>query len=68
MTMTERAMAVRPPTAESLPTAREPGANGQQLQQIAANGLVEMYFRANNTRAHGLAVEFTDVDRLDIEL
>jgi len=27
-----------------------------------------MYFRTNNSRAHGLGVEFTDVERLDIEL
>ncbi|WP_237532581.1 hypothetical protein [Streptomyces sp. SID8352] len=39
-----------------------------QLRQIAAEGLAQMYFRANNTRAHGLDVEFTDVERLDIEL
>jgi hypothetical protein len=44
------------------------GANEQQLQQIAADGLAQMYFRANNSRAHGLGVEFTDVERLDIEL
>ncbi|MBB6440190.1 hypothetical protein HNQ79_006723, partial [Streptomyces candidus] len=40
----------------------------QQLHQIAADGLAQMYFRANNSRAHGLGVEFTDVERLDIEL
>ncbi|MGW1895401.1 hypothetical protein ACWCP6_34950 [Streptomyces sp. NPDC002004] len=27
-----------------------------------------MYFRANNTRAHGLGVEFTDMEQIDIEL
>ncbi|MFD4540134.1 hypothetical protein ACFWPD_10090 [Streptomyces bauhiniae] len=49
-------------------TAREQGATEQQLQHIATDGLARMYFRANNSRAHGLGVEFTDVERLDIEL
>ncbi|MFG2600675.1 hypothetical protein [Streptomyces sp. NPDC048462] len=39
-----------------------------QLRQIAADGLARMYFRANNSRAHGLGVEFTDVEQLGIEL
>ncbi|MGV9881111.1 hypothetical protein [Streptomyces sp. NPDC003006] len=46
----------------------EQGANEQQLQQIAADSLAQMYFRANNSRTHELGVEFTDVKRLDIEL
>ncbi|MEV8529250.1 XRE family transcriptional regulator [Streptomyces sp. NPDC052000] len=58
-----------PPTfADQLFTAREQGANEDQLRQIAADGLAKMYFRANDSRAHGLGVEFTDVERLDIEL
>jgi hypothetical protein len=60
--------ALPPQWADRLFTAREQGANEQQLQQIAADGLAQMYFRANNSRAHGLGVEFTDVERLDIEL
>ncbi|MGW3982815.1 telomere-protecting terminal protein Tpg [Streptomyces mirabilis] len=60
--------ALPPEWADRLFTAREQGANEQQLQQIAADGLAQMYFRANNSRAHGLGVEFTDVERLDIEL
>ncbi|WP_370424250.1 XRE family transcriptional regulator (plasmid) [Streptomyces sp. QH1-20] len=60
--------ALPPQWADRLFTAREQGANEQQLQQIAADGLAEMYFRANNTRANGLGVEFTDVERLDIQL
>ncbi|MFF4756876.1 hypothetical protein ACWD5R_44710 [Streptomyces sp. NPDC002514] len=51
-----------------VPTAREQGATEQQLQRIAAEGLAEMYFRAGNTRAHGLGVEFTDVERIEIGL
>ncbi|MDX3378785.1 XRE family transcriptional regulator [Streptomyces sp. ME02-6991-2A] len=60
--------ALPPQWADRLFTAREQGANEQQLQQIAADGLAQMYFRANNSRAHGLDVEFTDMERLDIEL
>ncbi|MEV8530161.1 XRE family transcriptional regulator [Streptomyces sp. NPDC052000] len=60
--------ALPPAFADQLFTAREQGAGEQQLQQIAADGLAQMYFRANNSRAHGLGVEFTDVERLDIEL
>ncbi|MFE7400091.1 telomere-protecting terminal protein Tpg [Streptomyces sp. NPDC057557] len=60
--------ALPPQWADRLFTAREQGANEQQLQQIAADGLAQMYFRANNSRAHGLGVEFTDVERIDIEL
>ncbi|MGW1007686.1 telomere-protecting terminal protein Tpg [Streptomyces sp. NPDC002520] len=60
--------ALPPEYADQLFTAREQGANEDQLRQIAADGLARMYFRANNSRAHGLGVEFTDVERLDIEL
>ncbi|MFE0872894.1 hypothetical protein [Streptomyces rochei] len=49
-------------------TAKDQGATEQQLQQIAAEGLAQMYFRANNTRALGRGVEFTDVEHIDIEL
>ncbi|MFD8233026.1 telomere-protecting terminal protein Tpg [Streptomyces sp. NPDC001443] len=60
--------ALPPEYADRLFTAREQGATEQQFQQIAADGLAQMYFRANNSRAYGLGVEFTDVDRLDIEV
>ncbi|MFI8917155.1 telomere-protecting terminal protein Tpg [Streptomyces sp. NPDC053513] len=60
--------ALPPEYADQLFNAREQGAGEDQLRQIAAEGLARMYFRANNTRAHGLDVEFTDVERLDIEL
>ncbi|MYY85535.1 MULTISPECIES: XRE family transcriptional regulator [unclassified Streptomyces] len=60
--------ALPPQWADRLFTAREQGANEQQLQQIAADGLAHMYFRANDSRAHGLGVEFTDVEHLEIEL
>lgn len=60
--------ALPPQFADRLFTAKDQGATEQQLQQIAAEGLAQMYFRANNTRAHGLGVEFTDVEHIDIEL
>jgi transcriptional regulator with XRE-family HTH domain len=60
--------ALPPRWADRLFTAREQGANERQLQRIAAEGLAEMYFRNNNTRAHGLGVEFTDVEHIEIGL
>ncbi|MEV6162310.1 XRE family transcriptional regulator [Streptomyces sp. NPDC052052] len=60
--------ALPPVYADRLFTAREQGAGEQQLQRIAAEGLAQMYFRANNTRADGLGVEFTDVEHIEIEL
>lgn len=60
--------ALSPEFADRLFTAREQGATEKQLQQIAADGLAQMYFRASNTRAHGLGVEFTDVEHIQIEL
>ncbi|MFE9360370.1 telomere-protecting terminal protein Tpg [Streptomyces olivaceoviridis] len=60
--------ALPPEFADRLFTARDQGATERQLQQIAAEGLARMYFRANNTRAHGLGVEFTDIEQIEIEL
>jgi hypothetical protein len=60
--------ALPPEFADRLFTAREQGATERQLEQIAAEGLAQMYFRANNTRAHGLGVEFTDIEDIGIEL
>jgi hypothetical protein len=60
--------ALPPRWAERLFQARDAGATEDQLLQIAAEGLAEMYFRADNTRAQGLDVEFTDVDQIDISL
>ncbi|MFD3503899.1 telomere-protecting terminal protein Tpg [Streptomyces sp. NPDC058642] len=60
--------ALPPQWADRLFTAREQGANEQQLHQIAADGLAQMYFRRNNTRAAGLDVEFTDVEHIRIVL
>ncbi|MCX4971046.1 XRE family transcriptional regulator [Streptomyces sp. NBC_00654] len=60
--------ALPPEFADQLFNAREQGKTEDQLRQIAADGLARMYFRANNSRAQGLGVEFTDVERLNIEL
>ncbi|NEB03724.1 XRE family transcriptional regulator [Streptomyces sp. SID13726] len=60
--------ALPPRWADRLFEARDAGATEQQLQRIAADGLAEMYFRNNNTRAHGLGVEFTDVEHIRIDL
>lgn len=60
--------ALPPVFADRLFTAREQGASERQLQQIAAEGLAQMYFRAGDSRAHGLGVEFTDVEHVEIEL
>ncbi|MFG2640141.1 hypothetical protein ACGFYP_04065 [Streptomyces sp. NPDC048370] len=49
------------------PRSRRPR-RAASLRQVAADGLVRMHFRANDTRARGLGVEFTDVVRLDIEM
>lgn len=54
--------------ADRLFEARDAGATEQQLQRIAAEGLAEVYFRAGNTRATGLGVEFTDMEHIQIEL
>ncbi|MFB7825303.1 telomere-protecting terminal protein Tpg [Streptomyces hydrogenans] len=57
-----------PEYAERLYAAREAGDTEDQLRQIAAEGLAEVYFRANNTRAAGLEVVLNDVLDLDIQL
>lgn len=60
--------ALPPRWAERLFQARDAGATEDQLLRITAEGLGEMYFRADNTRAQGLTVEFTDVEQIDISL
>lgn len=58
-----------PPTyAARLFDAQDAGANEQQLREIAAEGLGHMYFRDNGRRAHGLDVEFTDVEYVEVDL
>ncbi|MEV6115884.1 hypothetical protein AB0L59_26075 [Streptomyces sp. NPDC052109] len=44
------------------------GATGPQLPRIAAEGPAEARIRAGIARAHGVGVEYTDAERIDIEL
>jgi hypothetical protein len=37
-------------------------------RDLTAQALGEVYFRDNGRRAHGLDVEFTDVQHIDFEL
>ena len=59
--------ACRPHYAARLFDAQDAGATEQQLQEIAAEGLQEIYFQDGGRRAHGLLVEFTDIDYLDVD-
>ncbi|MFE9968925.1 telomere-protecting terminal protein Tpg [Streptomyces sp. NPDC005525] len=58
-----------PPTyAARLFEARDQGASDQQLQQIAAEGLQEAYFKDGGRRAAGLLVEYTDLEHIEFDL
>ncbi|MBA8948252.1 hypothetical protein FHS33_006725 [Streptomyces calvus] len=57
-----------PQYAARLFDAQDVGAGEQQLRAIAAEGLGEMYFRDGDRRAHGLEVEFTDLEHLEFDL
>ncbi|MFJ4519163.1 telomere-protecting terminal protein Tpg [Streptomyces sp. NPDC088816] len=61
-------LALPPQYAARLFDAQESGASEQQLRDIAAEGLGEIYFRDGGRRAHGLEIEFTDVEQLEFEL
>ncbi|MBG0850520.1 XRE family transcriptional regulator [Streptomyces spinoverrucosus] len=61
-------VALPPEYAARLFEAQQQGATEQQLRHIAAEGLGEIYFRDRNRRAHGLDVEFTDVEHIDFDL
>ncbi|MFJ4781478.1 telomere-protecting terminal protein Tpg [Streptomyces sp. NPDC088762] len=54
-----------PEYAARLFAAQESGAGEARLQQIAAEGLQEIYFKDNGARATSLLVEFTDIDYVD---
>ncbi len=56
-----------PPYAARLFDAQATGASEQQLQDIAAEGLQEIYFKDNARRADGLLVEFTDIDYVELD-
>ncbi|MEW2549719.1 XRE family transcriptional regulator [Streptomyces sp. NPDC047002] len=59
--------ALPPAYASRLFEAERTGATEQQLRDIAAEGLQEVYFRDNGRRADGLLVEFTDIDYLELD-
>lgn len=56
-----------PAYAARLFDAQASGATEQQLQRIAAEGLQEIYFKDRGRRAHDLAVEFTDIDYIELD-
>ncbi|MDH6223042.1 XRE family transcriptional regulator [Streptomyces sp. MJP52] len=62
-------VALPPQHAARLFDAQEAGAGDQQLQQIAAEALKEVYFQDSGRRAGSLEeVRFTDVEHLEFEL
>jgi hypothetical protein len=61
-------VALPPEYAARLFDARDAGGNEQQLRNIAAEGLGEIYFRDRGRRAHGLEVDFTDVEYVEFDL
>ncbi|WP_329324574.1 telomere-protecting terminal protein Tpg [Streptomyces luteogriseus] len=58
-----------PPTyAQRLFNAREAGASEQQMRQIIAEGLKDIYFQDSGSRALGLSdVTLNDIDYLDLD-
>jgi hypothetical protein len=61
-------VALPPQYAARLFETKEAGGTEQQLRDIAAEALGEVYFRDNGRRAHGLEVEFTDLEHLEFDL
>jgi hypothetical protein len=62
-------VALPPRYAARLFDAQEAGATDQQLQQIAAEALKEVYFQDNGRRAGQLEeVRFTDIEHLEFDL
>lgn len=58
--------ALPPAYAARLFEAKDAGATEQQLRDIAAEGLQEIYFKDRGRRAQDLLVEFTDIDYVEI--
>jgi transcriptional regulator with XRE-family HTH domain len=56
-----------PAYAARLFDAQAAGAGEQQLRAIAAEGLQEIYFKDRGRRAQDLAVEFTDIDYVELD-
>ncbi|WP_322872279.1 telomere-protecting terminal protein Tpg [Streptomyces goshikiensis] len=61
-------VALPPEFAGRLFDAQDAGASEQQLRDIAAEGLQEVYFKDRGRRAGGLLVEFTDIDHIEFDL
>ncbi|EFL36945.1 terminal protein TpgA1 [Streptomyces viridochromogenes DSM 40736] len=61
-------VALPPEYAARLFEARDAGRTEEQLRDIAAEGLQEIYFKDHGRRAQGLLVEFTDVEHLEFDL
>ncbi|MET9323689.1 XRE family transcriptional regulator [Streptomyces sp. NPDC003038] len=57
-----------PQYAHRLLTAQDAGAPETELRRIAAEGLQEVYFKDQGSRAQGLLVEFTDIDYIDVSI
>ncbi len=57
-----------PQHAARLFNAQDAGASEQQLRELAGQAFGEVYFRDGGRRAHGLDVEFTDIEQLEIDL
>ncbi|MEV5433183.1 XRE family transcriptional regulator [Streptomyces sp. NPDC052701] len=61
-------LALPPQQVARLFQAQDDGASEDQLRQVAAEALGEVYFRDSGRRAHGLEVELTDLLDLEFEL
>ncbi len=61
-------LALPPNHAARLLDAQDAGASEQQLRDLAAEALGEVYFRDAGRRAHGLQVELTDIEHLEFDL
>ncbi|AOP48154.1 telomere-protecting terminal protein Tpg [Streptomyces lydicus] len=59
--------ALPPRYAARLFDAETAGATEQQLRDIAAEGLQEIYFKDRGRRADGLQVEFTDIEYVELD-
>ncbi|TPQ23760.1 telomere-protecting terminal protein Tpg [Streptomyces sporangiiformans] len=55
-----------PEYARRLFDAQRQGVGDQQLREIVAEGLQEVYFKDNGRRAQDLEVAFTDIDYFDV--
>ncbi|MEU3356310.1 XRE family transcriptional regulator [Streptomyces sp. NPDC037389] len=55
-----------PHYAQRLFDAKEQGASDQQMRDIVAEGLQEVYFKDGGNRAAGLEVAFTNIDYFDV--